>query len=54
MLQPVPIAALLQALVPRADVQVPATRQTDWLMRRLPVPQASALRTAEGASPAAW
>ena len=38
MVQPVPIPAVLQALVPEAEAQVPATRQTDWLMRRLPVP----------------
>jgi hypothetical protein len=51
MVQPVPIAALLHALVPGAEVQVPATSQTDWLLRRLPVPQAPAPRVAEAPSP---
>jgi hypothetical protein len=51
MVQPVPIAAVLQALVPTAHVQVPATRETDWLVRRLPVPHASAARIAEAPSP---
>jgi hypothetical protein len=36
-LQPVPVAALIQTLAPAGAVQVPATRSTDWLMRRLPV-----------------
>ncbi len=36
--QPQPVAALLQTLVPANEVQVPATRQTDWLMRHLPLP----------------
>ncbi len=51
MFQPVPIAALLHALVPTAEVQVPATRETDWLTRRLPVPHAAAPRMAEAPSP---
>ncbi len=38
-LQPQPVVALLQMLVPHSEVQVPATCQTDRLMRRLPVPQ---------------
>jgi len=38
--QPQPVAALLRALVPRGDVQVPATRQTEWLSRHLPLPSA--------------
>lgn len=33
-----PVAALVQALVPDSRVQVPATRQTDWLLRALPLP----------------
>ena len=37
-LQPLPVVALLQTLVPASHVQVPATRQTDWLMRHLPLP----------------
>jgi len=38
--QPQPVVALLQTLVPANEVQVPATDQTDWLMRHLPVPPA--------------
>jgi len=49
--QPVPVAALVQALVPTGEVQVPATRETNWLLSRLPVPRATALRTADAASP---
>jgi hypothetical protein len=37
--QPVPLAALLQTLAPEAEAQVPATPQTDWLLRRLPLPR---------------
>jgi len=37
--QPKPIAALVQTLVPQSAVQVPASRQTDWLLRHLPVPE---------------
>jgi len=37
--QPKPIAALVQTLVPQSSVQVPASRQTDWLLRHLPVPE---------------
>lgn len=36
---PVPVTALLRTLVPQSDVQVPATRESDWLIRCLPVPQ---------------
>jgi hypothetical protein len=38
-LQRQPVAALLQTLVPQSEVQVPATRQSDWLMRHLPLPR---------------
>lgn len=38
-LQPQPVAALLRTLVPASRHQVPATRQTGWLMGHLPVPQ---------------
>ncbi len=31
-----PAVALVRAMVPDSAVQVPATRQTDWLLRRLP------------------
>ncbi len=39
LVQPQPVVALLRTLVPASDVQVPASRQTDWLIHRLPVPQ---------------
>jgi hypothetical protein len=35
---PKPVVALVQTLVPQSMVQVPATRQTDWLLQRLPIP----------------
>jgi hypothetical protein len=35
---PIPVVALVQMLVPDSQVQVPATRQTDWLLRMLPLP----------------
>jgi len=38
--QPRPVAAVLATLVPGAGVHVPATRQTEWLIRRLPLPEA--------------
>ncbi len=34
-----PVVALLRTLVPQSEVQVPATRQSDWLMARLPLPR---------------
>jgi hypothetical protein len=34
-----PIAALVRTLVPQSAVQVPATRESGWLIGRLPVPQ---------------
>ena len=37
--QPQPVAALVQTLAPQSAVQVPASRQTDWLLRHLPVPE---------------
>jgi hypothetical protein len=40
---PRPIAALVQTLVPQNAVQVPASRQTDWLLRHLPVPDVAPL-----------
>jgi hypothetical protein len=33
-----PMAAFVQTLVPQSVVQVPASRQTDWLLRHLQVP----------------
>lgn len=35
---PMPIVAIVKALVPDSRIQVPATRQTDWLLQVLPVP----------------
>jgi len=35
---PVPVVALVKALVPDSQTQVPATRQTDWLLNLLPIP----------------
>ena len=43
--QPQPVAALIQALVPASEVPVPATRQTGWLARLLPIPDAGNERT---------
>jgi len=40
-----PVVALLRALVPQSEVLVPAARQTDWLMRYLPIPDVTAPRT---------
>ncbi len=37
---PVPVTALVQTLVPESRLQVPATRQTDWLLNLLPLPDA--------------
>jgi hypothetical protein len=39
--QPQPVAALIQALVPAGEVPIPATRQTGWLARLLPIPDAA-------------
>ena len=39
--QPQPVAALIQALVPANEVPIPATRQTGWLARLLPMPDAA-------------
>ena len=37
--KPSPAVALVQTLVPQSAVQVPAGRQTDWLLRHLPLPE---------------
>ena len=50
---PQPVVALLAMLVPLSEVQVPATRQTDWLMRHLPVPDVVPPPTADTAIPQA-
>lgn len=38
--QPLPLAAVVQTLAPSNDPPVPLTRQTAWLMRHLPLPEA--------------
>jgi hypothetical protein len=43
-----PLVALVRTLVPQSEVQVPATRQSDWLIERLPMPQVT---LPEGQSP---
>jgi hypothetical protein len=35
---PRPVAALLRTLVPMSELQVPATRESNWLIDHLPVP----------------
>jgi hypothetical protein len=35
-----PLVALVRTLVPQSEVQVPATRESDWLIERMPVPTA--------------
>ena len=51
--QPQPVAALVQTLVPQSTVQVPASRQTDWLLRHLPVPEVIPPAGAESVPPVA-
>lgn len=36
-----PVTALVQTFVPQNDVQVPASRQTAWLLHHLPMPEAA-------------
>jgi len=48
-----PVIGLIRTLVPQNELQVPATRQTDWLIRRLPVPQIVRRPAAEPAAPRA-
>jgi len=48
-----PMAALVQTLVPQSVVQVPASRQTDWLLRHLPVPDVLPPPGAEAIPPTA-
>jgi len=47
---PLPVAALVQTLVPPGEVRVAATRQTDRLMRYLPVPGEVAVARSESSS----
>ena len=51
LVQPQPVVAVLQTLLPASEVQVPATRQTDWLVRHLPVPRVVPPRDAEHVAP---
>ena len=48
-----PVVTLLQMLVPANELQVPATRQTEWLMRHLPVAQIVPSQGAEARAPQA-
>lgn len=50
--QPLPVATLIQTLVPENAVQVPATSQTDWLVTHLPMPQIVAPQSQETTIPA--
>ncbi|MEN6452057.1 MAG: hypothetical protein ABFC96_16325 [Thermoguttaceae bacterium] len=50
---PRPVASLVQTLVPRSVVLVPASRQTDWLLRHLPLPDVISPVGAESATPVA-
>jgi hypothetical protein len=49
--QPQPVMALLRMLVPSNEVQVPASRETQWLIERLPVPQVMRPKNADGSEP---
>jgi hypothetical protein len=49
--QPAPAVALVRTLVPQSAVQVPASRQTDWLLRHLPVPEVMPPAGAESVLP---
>ncbi|MDZ7618650.1 MAG: hypothetical protein U1E05_16730 [Patescibacteria group bacterium] len=39
--QPVPVTALVRTLVPNRSPEIPATAPAEWLMRHLPLPEAS-------------
>lgn len=45
--KPSPAVALVQTLVPQNAVQVPAGRQTDWLLRHLPLPDVTPIPGSE-------
>ena len=49
--QPAPVVALVRTLVPQSAVQVPASRQTDWLLQHLPVPEVMPVPGAEAVPP---
>jgi len=48
-----PVVALLRTLVPANELRVPATRQTEWLMRHLPVAEIVPSEAAEARLPEA-
>jgi hypothetical protein len=48
---PQPVVALVRALVPQSDIQVPATLETDTLLRALPVPSVLTPRELEARVP---
>jgi hypothetical protein len=52
--QPQSVASLVQTLVPQSAVQVPASRQTDWLLHHLPVPEVMPRPGDEAIPPQAW
>jgi hypothetical protein len=49
--QPLPIASLLQTLAPGSRHPIPGTQQTDWLARRLPLPETATAETRLGSVP---
>jgi hypothetical protein len=51
--EPQPVVALVQTLVPQSAVQVPASHQTDWLLRHLPMPDVVPLPGYESVPPTA-
>ena len=54
MVQPQPVAALIQTLAPGAETTLPMTREADWLSQRLPAPRPSLIsRSARASDPAA-
>ncbi len=40
---PLPVASLVRTLAPASAVQVPVSRQSDWLLRHLPMPEVASL-----------
>jgi hypothetical protein len=50
--QPQPVTALVRMLVPANEVQVPASRETQWLIEHLPVPQVMRAKQSDGSEPA--
>ena len=50
--QPQPILNFVRALVPASEVQIPATRESDWLLQHLPLPKLSPPREEPTPNPA--